>query len=502
MRQALRILCKDFRHLWPRVAVFVFLATVYAYIEAIFPRDFKLMFAEGICGTLLLLAAWFIVVSVIHEDRVTGDRQFWLARPYSWKSLLLAKTLFMLLFLSLPVLLAQIAALAGAGLSPAHYLPDLLVRQFRFAVIILLPCAALAAVTANLAEFAMANLMVLAGLYALLIGLSMLLSMDALAVGSAAPAIATIHWAITALIACWVCVLQYSSRATSRARWLVAGGIVLPFVFPAILPWGAAFALLARQSPAVNPAILRLSIDPGRDRHTWPGGETHWMHDDSLGVTVPIRVAGIPAGMQAYSNRSNVTVEAPGGATWRSGWNSLNRVYSVTRADVNKGQILPGDGGPYWLYANIDRSFFDRFSTTPIHLRATVAFTMLGKATTTRLSVSNRRQPLPDDGFCYLQSQNGLVQNLCFAPLRTVSGNALRIQSLSSGAVSDDEQVEGLSSPTSGANIFSIWERLSPGLAYRPPPAPFEISFETRQTVAHFERVLDLQGIRLEGFRK
>jgi len=500
MRQALRILRKDIRHFSPHVAVFVFPAAVYAYIEAIFPRNVMLMFAEGICGTLLLLAAWFIVTSVVHEDRLTGDRQFWVTRPFSWKSLLLAKALFLLLFLNLPLLLAQIAALAGAGLSPAHYLPDLFWRQLRFALI-LLSGAALAAVTANLAEFAMAILGLFAGTYAILIGLSTVASTDALISGSAQPITTTCQYAILALFACCVCFLQYSSRDTRRARWLVGCGLVLPWLFSAILPWGTAFAMLVRQSPPVDPAILRLSLDPGRDPHTLPGNETHWGHDDSLGINIPIQAAGIPAGMQAYSNRISVTVEAPGGVAWNSSWNSLNRVYSVIHLDLNKGQLLPGDGGPYWLYANIDRSFFNDFSGTPVHLRATVAFTMLGKPTTTRLSVSSHRQPLPNDGFCYLQSQGGFVQNSCFAPLRSAPGNAMRLQSLSSEVVGD-ERVDGLSAPTVGSSTFSIWERLSPAISYKAPPAPFESFFETRQTVAHFERVLDLQGIRLGEFRR
>jgi hypothetical protein len=481
--------------------VVVFLAAVYACIEAIFPRNPMAMFAEGACGFLLVLAAWFVVVSVIHEDRLTGDRQFWVTRPYSWRSLLLAKALFMLLFVNLPVLLAQIAASAGAGLSPAHYLPTLLWRQLRIAVMVLAPCAALAAVTANLAQFAMVSLAAFAGSYAALIGLSLLAGADALAWDSAEPVVATCQSAITALLAAAVCLLQFSRRATIRARWLVAWTIAGPWVFAAILPWGAAFALLSRQSPAVDPAIIHLSLDSVRDRHTWPGGETHRMHDDTLGITLPIQVSGIPAGLEAYSERIKVTVEAPGGETWNSCWNSLNKVYSVTPIQFRNGQLLPGDGGPYWLYANIDRSFFARFATTPVHLRATVAFTMLGKPTTTRLTVSDRRQPLPDDGFCYCQSQNSIVFDMCFAPFQTVAENVLRLQSLQSGEVVEQGTVQGLQSSVSVTNVFSIWERLSPGVGYKPPAAPFAVFFETRRAVAHFERVLDLQGVRLAEMR-
>jgi hypothetical protein len=500
MRQALRILRKDVRHLWPRAAVVVFLVAVYAYIEAIFPRNFMLIFAEGGCGFLLMLAAWFVVVSVIHEDRLTGNNQFWVTRPYSWRSLLLAKALFILLFLNLPVLLAQMAALAGAGLSPLHYLPKLLWRQLGFAAMSLAPVAALAAVTANLVQFAMTFLAIFAGLYALLLGLSMRVGTDALAWGSAGPVVTACQSAITGLFAVSVCVLQYSRRATTPARWLVACGVVAPWVFAAFVPWGAAFAVLSTRSPAVDPAVLQLSLDPGRNVHTGGGGETHWMHDDTLGITLPIQVSGIPAGMEAYSERIKVTVEAPGEAAWSSPWNSLNKVRSMTAIQFSNGQLFPSDGGPYWLYANIDRSFFYRFSATPVHLRANVAFTVLGKPTTTRLTVSNRRQPLPDDGFCYLQSISGFPSPLCFAALRKAAEYTVRLQPLETGDVQEYGSIESMQQ-TGTLNVFSIWERLSSGVGYKPPPSPYAVFFETREAVAHFERVLDLQGVRLQEMR-
>ena len=496
MRQTLRILCKDVRHLWPRAAVVVFLAAVYAYIEAIFPRNPMLMFAEGGCGLLLMLAAWFVVVSVIHEDRLTGSNQFWVTRPYSWRSLLLAKVLFILLFLNLPILLAQIAALAGAGLSPLHYLPKLLWRQLGFTAMTLAPLAALAAVTANLVQVAMTFLAIFAGLYASLLGLSMRVGLDALAWGSAGPVVTACQSAITALFGVSICVLQYSRRATTPARWLVACGVVAPYVLTTIVPWGAAFALIARRSPAVDPAVIRLSLDPGGEPHAWIRGQTPWRNHDIIGVTLPIQVDGVPTGKEAYSDHISVTVEAPGGETWSSGWSSVAEIYGETAPRFLNRRLLPGDGGPYSLYFEADRSFCKRFSAAPVHLRATVAFTLLGKPTTTRLTVSNRRQPLPDDGFCYLQSISGFPSALCFAPLRKVAENVVRFQPLETGEVQEYESIESMQ-PTGALNVFSIWERLSSGVGYKPPPSPYAVFFETREAVAHFERVLDLQGVRL-----
>jgi hypothetical protein len=500
MRQALRILMKDVRHLWPRVAIFIVLAAVYAYIEVLFPSNPMLVFAEGTCGFLLAIAAGFVVLSVVQEDRLMGDSQFWLTRPYSRWSLVLSKTLFVLVLLCLPVLLMQMAALAGAGLSVEHYLPMLLWRQLRFAGTLLLPVAALATVTSSLAEFVTGMLGAAVLLYGTGLGLIRLVTLDSLAWGSVEPFISSYKGITAACLGATACGLQYFRRATLPARWLVAASILLPTFFGAIFSWGDAFARLARQSSPLNTTALVLTLDPGRDPHTKPHGDSfQWGQTDGLvAINIPIQVTGIPAGLQAFSERAQVTLAAPGGQSWSSRWDSLNRIYSVTQGDINKGQVLPGDGGPYWLYVNMDRAFYSKFLTTPIYVQVTVAFTVLGQPTTTKLSISNRRQSLPGDGFCYCPSQNGSVQNLCFAPLRTVDANAIRIESLSSGTVMEDERVEGISSSSTLPNIFSIWERLSPTLGYRLPPAPVQVQFETRQAIAHVERVLDLQGIRLE----
>src|ERR1035441_2581418 len=108
MRQALRIFRKDVRHLWPHAAVVVFLAAVYACMDAALPGNPMMEGAEAACGLLLWVAACILAIAAVHEDPLTGDRQFWITRPYSWKSLLLAKALFILVFVSLPALLDQV----------------------------------------------------------------------------------------------------------------------------------------------------------------------------------------------------------------------------------------------------------------------------------------------------------------------------------------------------------------------------------------------------------
>ena len=70
-------------HLWPQASIVVFLAAIYGCIDAALPRNPGLPVLEMACGAMLWLAAMILIISVIHEDRLTGNRQFWVTRPYS-----------------------------------------------------------------------------------------------------------------------------------------------------------------------------------------------------------------------------------------------------------------------------------------------------------------------------------------------------------------------------------------------------------------------------------
>jgi hypothetical protein len=488
MRNALLILRKDARHLWPRTLVFVALAAVNAGLDIAMPRNPMEAGAEMFCGALVWLAAAFVVVSVVHQDSLTGDRQFWVTRPYSWRSLLLAKFLFVLLFLNLPMLLAQSAALAANGLSPLRYAPQLLLRQLGFVVSVAVPCAALAAVTADMVQVVLAALAGFAALYAALLELSRLLpfSNDVFAWGCAQPFSDTCQALLMLLFAGIGMGLQYSRRATWPARCLVACGLLVPWLFPFVAPWGAAFALLARSSPAVDPAVVRLSPGPTRISNNYG----YWGVGGAIPVLFPIQVTGIPAGMAVISERIQVTAEAPGGERWNSDWSSANQIPRDAPA-WSPDHLISSDG-PYWIEVHIAKSFADRFLEVPVHLRATVAFTLLGRATTTVMPVG-RLTSVADGGFCHPTKRNGLFSVFCATPLQRPAMTRVRL--LPESQYPEYQSLGGVQSFPSSR--FSIWEMLSGGAQYRLPATPSAVSFESRPGVTHFERVLDLPGVRL-----
>ena len=151
MKQILHIFAKDARHFLPEILVSLALTIAFAWIypnEWLWSRNVGAVaggffFEPRLLAsflTLLVPVSWWLLISrVIHEEKLVGDCQFWVTRPYDWKKLLAAKALFLFCFLYLPLLLAQCFLLLRAGYSPLSYLPGLLFNLYLISTVLVLP---------------------------------------------------------------------------------------------------------------------------------------------------------------------------------------------------------------------------------------------------------------------------------------------------------------------------------------------------------------------------
>ena len=126
MNQVIHIFRKDVQHWWKEIAVSLTLLAVYVWSE---PATW-VSGAAGLSGfatrssiaelvtELLPISWWLLVLRVVQDEALVGDRQFWVTRPYEWKKLLAAKVLFGAAFVSVPLLLAQFSLLQLAGFPP------------------------------------------------------------------------------------------------------------------------------------------------------------------------------------------------------------------------------------------------------------------------------------------------------------------------------------------------------------------------------------------------
>src|SRR2546426_12828438 len=107
MQQAVHIFKKDVRFLRMEIAVMAVVAVIFAWsafrIHAGFaipdnsPADVidnRGSVFPQLMTLLMYTAAILLTVRAIQTDPIPGSREFWLTRPYRWKSVLMAKAMF------------------------------------------------------------------------------------------------------------------------------------------------------------------------------------------------------------------------------------------------------------------------------------------------------------------------------------------------------------------------------------------------------------------------
>jgi len=262
-----RIFRKDWTLLWP-LAVLVTLIQI-AMEWAIY--KFGFFGAAPLARELLrlLTPAWFIgvialAVAVVHEDTVPGVDQDWLIRPLSRTDLLLAKMVFVLVTVCLPMFIMNLADELALGFAVLPSLGDALYKEMYLFVCLLIPAMAVASVTRN-----MIDLVVLVAALLVLYAASLWVSATLFGVDRCPTCDTSIFWLQSllqhlGLLAGSVAVLclQYYQRRTRESRAVLAAGVVLLIIVQ--LPWNAAFAIqswigVPRGS---SPAAIRIAADP------------------------------------------------------------------------------------------------------------------------------------------------------------------------------------------------------------------------------------------------
>jgi hypothetical protein len=154
MKQALHIFKKDSEYLWKEICLVLVLVSAFVW-TANGPLSWWM-------EILVMIAAAYVIARVIHAEAIPGDNQFWLTRPYERNRLMGAKPLFIVVFVSLPIFVAQSFALKAEGFPLSGSLPGLLWTQILMLLALWLPVAALAALTPGIVPFIFSVLSLLA----------------------------------------------------------------------------------------------------------------------------------------------------------------------------------------------------------------------------------------------------------------------------------------------------------------------------------------------------
>jgi len=351
MSRAIAIFRKDVRHLWVQILVYVGTLVLFACEDPAYVKhDSTTRDLSTFLYILLPLACWLLVTSLMQGEKTVGDNQYWLTRPFSRIDLLVAKALFLLLFLIAPVFVCQLVVLAENDFSPGHYFGAMLIKQVFFLAWLLLPMAAVATVTRNLGH---------AFLDGLVLGVAIFLSYIVLA-GAGRAGWGELEWILaTGVAAISLCAsgavvfVQYTRRRTALSFAISAAGAAICLLAWFVPPWQPAFTIQSWFSTRkIGPDAVRISWDSERALtrtalNVSPGGFL---------IHVPIRLENLPAGLNI--DEVGELTESP----WRSIWLGL----APSAEELHRGELL----------LQVPRRDYERLQNVPIHVRGSLDLTL------------------------------------------------------------------------------------------------------------------------------
>lgn len=386
MKQVLHIFAKDARHQWLEILIsLAFVGSlVFTYRSHTAGMYGAVSYSPlGLASNLpewlvfiVPLSWWLLISPLVHEEKLVGDRQFWITRPYEWKKLLAAKALFLIAFLYLPLLLAQCLILIRAGFSPIPYLPGLFYDLSLLTYVLVLPLVALATVTKNFARMTLAVLGALICLVLILL------------VGSnASPDRVAIPYgdniAIVLLIGiCLAVILLQYRRRSAKVSWILLG--VLVVLLGAFNRGGAPDdAQMNRMYPGRTvPAQFAYHLAP----ETQPTAFVAQKYD-RVGISIPFEVSGVADGTIVVPDLLKATLQAPDGSRWTSVWQPVSDKF-FPEARIAKADFT------------MPRTVYDAFKGKPLNVLVTFALTQARVAGTQQIALQTSDFDVRGFGIC------------------------------------------------------------------------------------------------------
>lgn len=418
MTQTLHILKKDFRQFGFEIGLAMLLLVLYTWSEpANWSRAgfeavsiFGLGFLQGDFWGVLLIMGWIIIlVRLFQEEAPAGDRQFWITRPYRWPSLLVAKVLFILAVMSVPLLIAQMILLRRAGFSPLLYLPGVLLLHTRLlgAALILI---ALAVVSAGFRQVSWAIL-----LFLLYLGSSWWMGAQNFEAGAwhgfsiREGVTACVLFGVPAL----VIVRQHWVRRTVSARLWLLGGLLAVVVLTAAMPYHRLIDREYPPEPAGEEPLFQFHLEQ------WPPSSLRRQTiDGEVSIDLDLTVGKLTPGYVAELEAMEISLEAPNGTRWSSGWRPTYALLSHERFETSDPHqtmwVGVGSGSNIWMKPQM----FARMKDQPLKVRVIAATRVFRDVEGTELTQTEGQFAVPGTGMCVLNPGFEIELLTCRAPLR------------------------------------------------------------------------------------
>jgi len=482
MQQAWHIFLKDVRRLRYELIVVLALTAAYAWLQAHWSplysaRNERLNAMAGLLrGFLLPVAWWYLASLAVYGEPLPGNRQFWVTRPYRWTSLLGAKLLFIVAFVNLPLLLSDCFILTLQGFHPWATPGGLLWHAATIFAVLLLPMLALACITTN---FAQVVLVVLATLVSILVlgivlnpygnNVSIGFSVGGDWLGGSLACLVLLSTALAIII------LQYRARRTWVARAIFGAVVLLLLWGGRFLPWHTGLAL---QSPLLKSRIDTSSLTAVFAPGGGPPPTESPARRGAVRVSLPVRIDGIPAGTTAVVDAMWAELTGPND--------------KPLEASLSFGESLPDT---VWHDALIERSFFERWKSTPVRLHFTIYLTVLGNPHTEHMTLAGGPLRVPGVGLCQLdprEADRALVS--CRAPFRQPTYVLAQFDKYDKDITAAQQRVDYSPYPAElGISPISDY-------SWPVPTGATTLTFTTMKPLAHICRQLDIPKVQLADF--
>ncbi len=396
---------KDARLLWPVAVLVVALRVCAAILRHLVDHgkaSAQVELLSGLLTSLTLLGVTVLAVVVIQQDAVPGTRQDWLIRPIRRRDLILAKVLFVLLMVQLPLWITDVGSMLVEGFTVPGAAMAAAARNLQVFCLFALPSMMIGAVTRTFVE-AFVGWTIGAVLYMAFfqVFLSMLLGIKGSIMESGASWMFFAAFEVLTLLGVTVILtLQYCERRTVLARWLVGlgGALVLSVAW---MPWQLAFGMqtaLSTESPAAPSIVVAFDANAGRF-HLPPGAApavTSALH-------LPLTFSNLPADSSVLMDRADVRITGLDGTTLYRGKTSISvdgrGSWLDAHFEVRTGR---SDARASSLYQSIylPDEVFARLKDRPVHLAIDYSLTLYGASANSSLPALGAPEFLSGLGLC------------------------------------------------------------------------------------------------------
>jgi|WetSurMetagenome_2_1015567.scaffolds.fasta_scaffold45731_2 hypothetical protein len=515
----MNVFLKDARRLWLYILLYLaFLAfhlsvqltpqyplldvvSIWAYFIGLFKKnadnliDFRAFFS-ALLSALAYPCMWYLIAALVRKDNPAGDRQSELVPPLTWQRILLAKALFILVFILLPLFIIHIAVVKWLGFPLSGNLHELLIKMLVFTILWVLPALALAAIARKIL------LMTLAALIGLLV--TAVIVFDPFSLNLIQPW-GEFWWIRQSIVLIMllagstsVLLIHYKHRKTKLARALaIAFSFAIAYVALLLPPGNWAFSvqkLFSKRS--FEDSAVRITLESSERNY-----EKHYygsLFHSGYWLRFPIRIENMPVGMDIHGAAVQFSTHMGESAGWHKDWYLADIVMPqwALKDLQDKGEILRDIR---LLHLPINPAFYTQGEDSLSRITGSIDMTLFEQETLTIDPRNASHIYVPDIGICTISGSSFLNVDKRFSIWRHAYLDKDFLGSINPfifSTVSSD-----ICAPWPTSAFLSPVESTGSDYFFPGPPRRQKtLDFRIWRPVAHIRRAFEFNNVRLRDY--